>query len=222
MADSILDDVSIALINSKKLPISFASIEEIISDEDSSENYYNKVYERPEWPGGASGVTIALGYDLGYANKDKIIKDFKNKISNEMLNVLLSISGITGIAAHDAMIRTRNEILIPWGIALEIFLDNDMPNWIATVQKVLLNTNLLSPDCLGVLVSIAYNRGASFHAAGDRYKEMRAISTDMFMKNFKDIPNQIRSMARLWPSTNGVHSRRLREANLFEKGLNTK
>jgi len=219
MSDSILDDASIALVNKKKLPISLAAIEEIIFEEDSSEWYYEKVYQRPEWPGGASGVTVALGYDLGYASKDKITTDFKDKVSDDILSAMISVAGVTGVNAHNAMLRVRNKILIPWSIALEVFLDNDMPTWIATVRKVLENTNLLSPDSLGALVSLVYNRGASFHMVGDRYREMRAISADMSAKNFKDIPNQFRAMSRLWPQGSGVHKRRFREAALFEKGL---
>jgi hypothetical protein len=48
---------------------------------------------------------------------------------------------------------------------------------------------------------------------------MRAIKADMISKHFKDIPNQLRAMARLWPPSNGVHGRRFLEAALFEKGL---
>ena len=220
MGDQILDDASIELIKSKNLPISLAAIEEIIFEEDSSEGYYKQHYERPEWPGGASGVTIGLGYDLGYATKDKVMKDFKGKISDDMLTILLSVVGITGTSANRAKNVIISKILIPWNVALDVFLNNDIPEWINTVNHVLDNTNLLSQDCLGVLVSLAYNRGASFHKSGDRYKEMRAIAADMSTKNFADIPKQFRLMSRLWPQGSGVHKRRFREAALFEKGLN--
>ena len=59
MADMVLDDVSIALVKAANLPISLAAIEEIIFEEDSSEWYYLKHYQHPEWPGGGSGITIA-------------------------------------------------------------------------------------------------------------------------------------------------------------------
>ena len=217
--DKILDDASITLVKSKNLPISLTAIEEIIFDEDTSEWIYNKLYQHPEWPGGASGVTIALGYDLGYADKDKITRDFKNKISDDMLRLCLSCSGITGTKANRLKDVVKSRILIPWNVALDIFLNNDIPEWINTVEHVLQNTSLLSPDSLGALVSLAYNRGASFHLPGDRYLEMRTIALDMQTKNFKDIPNQFRRMSRLWPTSSGVHKRRFREAALFEKGL---
>lgn len=218
MSDSVMDDASIALVKDANLPIGLASIEEIIREEDSSEWYFIKHYQQPEWPGGASGVTIMLGYDLGYANPEKIHRDLGGKISADMLAACVACSGITGAAAHEQMLRVRSRINIPWLVSLDVFLHNDMPEWIATVRKYLPNTELLPPDCLGILVSLAYNRGAGgFNAAGDRSREMRAIKADMAAKNFADIPNQFRSMARLW--TGGVHDRRFREAAIFQAAL---
>lgn len=217
MSDKVLDDQSIALVNAANLPISLAAIEEIIFEEDSSEWYYLKHFQHPEWPGGASGVTIALGYDLGYANADKIHHDFDGLIPDEMIRVLISVVGITGTRAHDAMLRVRSLVTIPWSAALQVFLKKDMPTWIATVKHILPNSDKLGPTCLGVLVSLAYNRGASFDKTGDRYSEMRGIKAAMATQNFAAIPHLFRSMARLW--TGGVHDRRLREAILFEKGL---
>lgn len=217
MSDKVLDDESIALVEAANLPISLEAIEEIIFEEDSSEWYYLKHFQHPEWPGGASGVTIALGYDLGYANAEKIHRDFDGLIPDDMIKALISVAGLTGTRAHDAMLRVRGSITIPWSAALSVFLKKDMPTWIATIKHVLPNTDKLSPMCLGILVSLAYNRGASFDKSGDRYREMRAIKADMASGNFADIPSQFRSMARLW--TGGVHDRRLREATLFQKGL---
>lgn len=218
MADQILSDASIALVKAANLPISLRSVELIVAEEDTSENFYHSHYEDPEWPGGASGVTIMLGYDLGYASKQKIIDDLRGKIPDAMLQACLSVSGLTGSRAAAALSRVKNAIRIPFTVALDVFLHTDMPEWIATVRHYLPNTELLPPDCLGILVSLAYNRGPSFNNAGDRYREMRAIKADMVTKNFADIPNQLRLMARLW--TGGVHDRRFREASLFAKGFN--
>jgi hypothetical protein len=219
MADAVLDDAAIAQVNAANLPISLPSIEEIIADEDTSEFIYTKRYSKPEWPGGESGVTILLGYDLGYATHDKVDTDLKGKIPDAMLAACQSVVGIRGAPAYDAMLRVHNEIDIGWSVALGVFLSNDMPAWIATCQKYLPNFDLLSPDCKGVLVSLAYNRGPSFDNAGDRYREMRAIKADMVAEHFADVSNQLRSMARLWPPNNGVHSRRFREAALWDKGM---
>jgi len=218
MADQYMDDASIALVRAANLPISLDAIEEIIREEDDSEFFYKQHYQRPEWPGGSSGVTILLGYDLGYATPEKVRKDLAG-VDPGMVEACVSCCGVTGSAAHQRMLEVRSRIDLPWEVALRVFLANDMPEWIATCEKYLPNFDKLSPDGKGVMVSLAYNRGPSFNNAGDRYREMRAIKADMASKNFADIPAQLRSMARLWPAGNGVHGRRLREAALFEKGL---
>jgi hypothetical protein len=219
MTSPILDDASVALVKAANLQISLASIEEIVGDEDTSESFYEGHYRHPEWPGGASGVTIALGYDLGYTTTAKLDADFKGKIPDQMLAVMHGCVGITGGAAYSKMVAVRSSIDIPWSVALDVFLHRDIPLWIATCQNYLPNFDLLSPDCKGVLVSIAYNRGPSFNAQGDRYREMRQIKTDMISKNFANVSTQIRSMARLWPVSNGVHWRRFREAALWDQGM---
>jgi hypothetical protein len=55
--------------------ISQAAINHIIAEEVSSPAYYERHYRKPEWPGGASGVTVGNGYDLGYASPQKIRDD---------------------------------------------------------------------------------------------------------------------------------------------------
>lgn len=219
MADSILDDASVALVKAANLPISLAAIEEIIREEDGSEFYYQTHYQHPEWPGGASGVTIMLGYDLGYATVAKVHADLDGKLPPAMVQACASCAEVTGEAAHGLMLRVRNDINIPWSVAFQVFLTVDMPQWVATAFKYIPGAQELPPDCLGAIVSLAYNRGPSFDRLGDRYREMRNIKTDIGSKHLSDVPLQLRSMARLWPIGNGVHARRFREAALFEQGL---
>src|SRR5258708_2901176 len=107
MSDMVLDDVAIAIVKAANLEISVEAIEEIIFEEDSSEWYYLKHYQHPEWPGGASGITIALGYDLGYATPMKIEADFGQLVSPEMLQVMIRCAGVTGIRAHDLLMQVR-------------------------------------------------------------------------------------------------------------------
>ena len=40
--------------------------------------YYNKALKNPCYPGGASGVTIGIGYDLGYNTKAQFTNDWKS------------------------------------------------------------------------------------------------------------------------------------------------
>ena len=61
-----------------------AAIDLIVESEVTSKAYYEKHYRKPEWPGGASGVTIAVGYDLGFANEAKLRNDWTGKIDDDI------------------------------------------------------------------------------------------------------------------------------------------
>lgn len=203
------------------MKISQSAFDLIVAEEVTSKAYYIKHYQRPEWPGGASGVTVGIGYDLGYATKAKIASDFGGKVSSAMLSVMQDCAGVRGGAAQSLLSRVKSFILIPWDLAIDVFTNRDIPQWIAEVNRVLPNCDKLNPTCLGVLVSLAYNRGAGgFISSGDRNNEMRAIRAAMTNMQFNKIPDLFRSMVRIWPNVKGLQGRRRREADLFQKGLN--
>lgn len=199
--------------------ISQAAIDLIVREEVSSQTYYTRHYQHPEWPGGASGITIAIGYDLGYASVSKIRQDWAALVSPAMLEVMCQCSGFKGSAAKALLPRVRSQITIPWDAAMQVFLSRDIPQWTTATFNALPNCGKLSPTCQGVLVSLGYNRGCGGYAmSGDRYLEMRAIKAAMTDQRFADIPGLLDHMARLWPGS-GVAGRRHREAALFRKGL---
>lgn len=199
--------------------ISDKAINLIIDFEVSGRSYYEKHYRKPEWPGGSSGITIGIGYDLGYANEKKINADWTGKIPGPMIQSLIRFSGYTGSAASEKLGAAKKLIDIPWQAAYDVFMNRDIPEWIRTVQTALPNTSLLSEDSFGALVSLAYNRGASFSKIGDRYTEMNDIKRYMISKEFDKIPDCFRRMKRLWPNAAGLRDRRDREALLFQQGL---
>jgi hypothetical protein len=199
--------------------ISQSAIELIVREEVSSQAYYTRHYQTPEWPGGASGVTVAIGYDLGYATVAKIKADWFTLVSVEMLQAMCECSGVKGTAAKALAAKMHNHISIPWDVAMKVFMNRDIPQWTAASEKVLPNFDSLNPTCAGVLVSLNYNRGcAGYNLDGDRYTEMRQIKLAMIDKRFGVIPDLLDRMARLWPNS-GVGGRRHREAALFREGL---
>jgi hypothetical protein len=204
--------------------ISKAAFDLIVSEEVSSQATYTARYQRPEWPGGASGITIGIGYDCGYATADKIRSDWTARIPPEMVEALVRVAGVSGEAAHSRLAGIRPLVSVPWAAAIDVFANVDLPKWTATVRKALPNCDKLSPDCFGALVSLAYNRGPSFSNAGDRYAEMRSIKAHMAAQQFDKIPADFRSMKRLWASTSlrGVALRRDHEADMFQRGLSMK
>lgn len=191
----------------------------IVSEEDGSQRYYIQHYQNFDWPEGASGPTIGIGYDCGYVTHDEAANDWLGILSENMLAQVFLACGLKGEAAHTFVRIHGSSITVTWDQALKEFSDREMPKWEAHVDAALPNTNLLSGDSYGALVSLAYNRGASFSNPGSRYAEMRAIRQHMITKNFDQIPGEFLSMRRLWPVNGDLWKRRGHEAALFQAGL---
>lgn len=200
-------------------PISQAAFDLIVEFEVTSKQAYTQKYRRPTWPQGASGVTIGIGYDVGYVTRSELWADWKGAIPDTMIQALEPALGISGGAAKSLATSLTNSVDVAWEPAIAVHRDRVMPKWVALVERSLPNTGKIGPDGLGALVSLTYNRGASFSKDGDRYAEMRAIKQDMSNLAFNRVPGDLRGMKRLWPTLRGLQIRREREAVLFESGL---
>jgi GH24 family phage-related lysozyme (muramidase) len=206
-------------IQPSSTPISQRAFDLIVMLEVTSQAAYERSYSRPTWPQGASGVTIGIGYDVGYVSKNLLRGDWKGAIPDAMITALESAIGVTGPDADQLAHDLGGSVDVPWSAATSVHRNKVIPKWVALTQRALPNTGDLSADSLGALVSLTYNRGASFSSQGPRYAEMRAIKGDMESKTFSDIPTQIRNMKRLWPTVKGLRIRRDLEARLFQDGL---
>jgi hypothetical protein len=200
--------------------ISQAAFDLIVNFEVSSRTIYERDYRRPERPGGQSGITVGIGYDCGYSTASVIRDDWRGKIPDAAVVTLCTVAGLKGRAAQHRLASVRSKVDVPWGAALDVFSNVSIPKYLRACH-VLPNFDELSPNCKGVLLSLVYNRGASFSQAGPRYAEMRNIKVLMEARKFSGIPNELRKMKRLWitPSVRGVAIRREQEARLFEDGL---
>jgi len=188
------------------------------------ENYYNKFLKSPAWPGEQSGVTIGVGYDLGYVNKTEFTNDWK-ELPQKDFDRLYKIVGIKGIAAKD-LIRGLKDITIPWDLALKVFNNKTVTKFYNLTRQTFPNFDNLPEDAKGGLVSLVFNRGAALE--GDRRREMKLIRDGMKLVSNYDqkaltfIANQIRSMKRIWIGGSiekGMSRRRDAEAKLIEDSL---
>jgi Putative peptidoglycan binding domain len=191
----------------------------IAREEVSSRHFYDTQCARPTWPGGASGVTIGVGYDLGYQGKfDADWSDLLTPAQMDALRPWLGRQG-TPASAGPAQLQT---ISIPWHAAWTVFIRRSLPGEITLTRDTFHGPVAMRPLCLGVLVSLVYNRGTSMTDSpqfpGNR-KEMRDIRDAVAAGRLSDIPAALRAMKRLWPEGNGLRDRREREAKLFEEGL---
>lgn len=202
-------------------PISDKAVNMIVALEVSSEPAYERLYRHPIWPRGRSGITVGIGYDVGYVRPDEVAADWGNWLARPDVDLLCTACGIKGQAAQDALARVR-AIDIPFQTAIAVFRQVTLGRVAALTVAALPNAARLSPDSFGALVSLVYNRGASFSLAGDRYLEMRQIREDVAASEFARVPGRIRAMKRIWqnqPDSRGLLRRRELEATLFEDGL---
>jgi hypothetical protein len=189
------------------------------------ENYYNKFLKNPAWPGEQSGVTIGVGYDLGYVNKTEFTNDWK-ELPQKDFDKLYKVVGIKGIAAKD-LIRGLKDISIPWDLALKVFNNKTVTKFYNLTKQTFPNFDNLPEDAKGGLVSLIFNRGNALE--GDRRREMKLIRDGMKLVSTFDqkaltfIANQIRNMKRIWIGGSiekGMSRRRDAEAKLIEESLN--
>ncbi|WP_304344598.1 hypothetical protein [Chryseobacterium koreense] len=206
-----------AIPSGARMIVSKKSLELVIESEISSRASYNSKYKFPIWPQGNSGITIGIGYDLGYVSKPQFEKDWKNSISNDNLTKLKAVIGLKGDAAKNALNASLKKIEIPYDNAIAVFYVSSVPDYARETANVYPGVELLPPDAQGALLSLVYNRGGSL--VGDTRIEMKNIAALVKSKNLSGIANEIRKMKRLWqdkPSMRGLLLRREREAILVE------
>jgi len=207
-------------------PISDAANDLIVFCEVSSQAQYDKRYKKPTWPRGQSGATIGIGYDLGYVDGENLRADWQGRLSDDSIHILETACGITGIPAKQ-LVPSLSSVEIEWTVAKAQYNQEIRPRYVALTESELENCDQLTPSSLGALVSLVYNRGPSWSVAEAKdkkghYTEMRNIRRLMVEQNFQQIPQEIRSMKRLWEGNadmKGLVVRRELEAKLFELGL---
>lgn len=201
--------------------ISHGAQDLIIAFEVTDARTYVQRYRKPTWPKGDSGVTIGIGYDLGYIKLDWLKEDWSDFLSPQVIQTLGAACGLRGADAGDYC-RRNGDVLVPWDVANAQFSRILLPRFVAETLINLPQAACLNPGCLGALVSLVYNRGASFTKAGPRYLEMREIRTAALQSDWQAVPDLIEGMARLWadnPAMRGLVLRRKAEAAEFRLGL---
>ncbi len=189
----------------------------IVEFETGGQSYYQARLQRPTWPGGASGVTVGIGYDLGYNTRAQILEDWK-ALPESQRNALAGASGLKGAAAK-ARVSALKWIVIPWPVAEEVFVRKTMPRFGSMTAGAFPGITAAHAHVEGAMLSIVFNRGASM--AGSVRVEMRSIRDYVAAGRIAPIPQEIRSMKRLWvgKGLDGLLRRREAEARLVEQSL---
>jgi GH24 family phage-related lysozyme (muramidase) len=176
---------------------------------------YEGIDQPSDWPGGSSGITIGIGYDLGYESADDFTNDWQPRLSTGDFTTLTQVVGLKGTTAQ-AKASSLKTIKIKTSDAEQVFLERSVPKYQKQTQQAFPGVDDLPADAQGALFSLVYNRGTSME--GDSRKEMRAIRDAVPNKDLQEIANQLRAMKRLWEGKglDGLLKRRDAEADLVE------
>jgi GH24 family phage-related lysozyme (muramidase) len=168
-----------------------------------------------KWPGGDSGITLGIGYDLGYVTVDQFESDWAPYLTADQLKRLKGAIGKRGIAAKNRAVQLQ-DIKIKRKDAETVFIERNLPLYALKTEMTFPGIAELPPDAQGAIVSLVFNRGTSME--GDRRAEMRAIRDAVHSCDLQEIADQLRSMKRLWINRglDGLLRRREEEAKLVE------
>ena len=180
--------------------------------------------ERLEWPGEASGVTAACGYDFGYRDEEEILADWQGRVPIAVMPLLVNAAGVRGLAARDmARSPAYAAVRIPYEVSLAVFHERTMPKFIDQTLHAFPGCELMPELSFGALVSLVYNRGPSCNPLKPSRKGMADIRR--FAPDRENWPSIIYAVAEMYklridvPTDSNLPGRRLEEAAMFARGL---
>ena len=178
---------------------------------------YEKLYQGVICPGGASGATIGIGYDLGTQTKADIRASWG---WHKDIEALVTASGQTGAARCKAWQAQHKAIRVKYDDALRVFTLQDWPTYVQASERAYKRGwEDITGWHQGALASNGYNRGFSF--TGDRRKELRVIRDECVPNgSAKCTGEQLRASCRVWEGTDiykGICARRHDEASFAER-----
>ena len=184
------------------MQLSKKSIDAIISFEVTSPEYYEKKYQNPTWPGGDSGVTVGIGYDLGQEQRDTIVMDWTGNVNLNYVSLMANLAGITGESAKLKITGLVKGIVIPYSAAYNVFVSNTLPRYCKIALRTYPGLDKLNPDTQGAIVSLIYNRGSKL--TGDSRTEMAELVPLIQNADYSGIADAIERMKRVWIGKEGM------------------
>lgn len=169
---------------------------------------------KPYWPGGASGVTLDPGLDLGHAPRELIAEAYEPRLSGEQYEAVQKVLGLRGKEAKAALESDSplTSIRVTRQTATEIFPLLAKPYW---NQLRIRFPGLDGPDVPGevhtAMLSIAYNRGA-----GNR--DLEILKPPIASKDWMAVGNLIGAMQQDH-TLEGIRKRRRSEGEFIRSAL---
>lgn len=178
-----------------------AVVELVVRWEIGSQAQYVRKYQGVICPGGASGPTIGIGFDLGTQTPAEIRAAWG---WHPDIDRLVTASGQVGPEKCKAWRAAHRDIRVSYDDALRVFATHDWPRYMAMAARAYragwADLTLNHQRALG---GNGYNRGFSF--LGSRRTEMREVRDTCVPGN--DAPctaGQLRASCRVWDSQPGI------------------
>jgi GH24 family phage-related lysozyme (muramidase) len=199
--------------------LSKKAIDLIIQFEVGGRAYYDKKLQSPIWAGGESGITIGMGYDMGYCNETQFFQDWGNQLTPNFLDPLRKVIGLKGVQAKQMLRGELLQVKISYNQAYEVFVKCSVPKYFKLTKAIYPELDTLNEDTQGALVSMVYNRGNKLD--GDSRVEMKAIVDMVAKKNYLGIAEEIEKSKRHWEGKglDGLVVRREAEADLIRDSI---
>jgi hypothetical protein len=199
-------------------PLTAAGVTFVARAEVSGPREYRRRYKRPAWPSISSGITIGIGYDLQFVDRDRLRADWEDLIPQSAIELL---AGVVGRPGSEDLLEAVRSVEIPLPLAMSVFLDRTLPLYVEQTRSIYPELDLLSPPRRTALVSLVYNRGARLadrDPVRQERREMRTIRNLLRSGDFDAVGAELDSMARLW-TLPGLVQRRHDEAKLWRAGF---
>lgn len=190
-----------------------AVVELVVRWEIGSQAQYVRKYQGVICPGGASGPTIGIGFDLGTQTPAEIRAAWG---WHPDVDRLVTASGQVGPERCAAWRAAQRDIRVSYDDALRVFATHDWPRYMAMAARAYrAGWTDLTPNHQRALGGNGYNRGFSF--IGSRRTEMRVVRDTCVPSNQAPCTaEQLRASCRVWAGTaiyNGLCARRRGEAD---------
>lgn len=167
---------------------------------------------RAYWPGGASGVTLDPGVDLGYADESLVVRCYDDLLPPVEMKAVLRARGVTGTKARRRVRQnqTLQSIRLSEQAAAKVFPMVARPYWQAAKRRWPELMKAHVPGAIHtVVLSLCYNRGPDNRALQKIGEPLRACDWSAFADVVADMQDDHQLV--------GIQQRRDKEAGYVRR-----
>ena len=173
------------------------------------------------WPGGESGVTLDPGFDLGYQTEERLRSHYDQVLTEQELRACLSVIGLRGRTALNALHSDTLEKEILRGIEIPMGQQQDLFPAVARSywKNICARFPVLRDECTPravqtALLSLSYNRGPG-------NDDLATLTEPLASESWDEVGWQISQMQQQH-DLGSIRLRRRREGALIVQPLLTR